>query len=84
MSEHKIGEVTHWYGGLGVAGVDVIDDVFVGDMIHIHGHTTDIVQPVDSIEIDHHQVDEAHPGDAIGLEVGDRVRVHDEVYVVDD
>jgi translation elongation factor EF-1alpha len=84
MSEHKVGEVTHWYGGIGVAGIDVTDEVHVGDTIHIQGHTTDIVQDVDSIEIDHHKVDEAHEGDAVGVEVEDRVRVHDEVYVVDD
>jgi putative protease len=84
MSEHKVGEVTHWYGGLGVAGVDITDDVHLGDRIHIHGHTTDFVQPVGSIEIDHHKVGVAHQGDAIGIRVRDRVRVHDEVFVVDD
>lgn len=84
MTEHKVGEITHWYGGIGVAGIDVTDDIHVGDRIHFAGHTTDFVQPVDSIEIDHHSVDEAHAGDAIGLKVEDRVRVHDAVFVVDD
>ena len=84
MAEHKVGEITHWYGEIGVAGVDVSDDIHVGDQIHVAGHTTDFVQPVDSIQIDHEQVEEAHEGDAIGIKVQDRVRVHDDVFVVDD
>ena len=84
MTEHKVGEITHWYGAIGVAGVDVMDDIHVGDEIHIAGHTTDTIQTIDSIEIDHHSVPEAHRGDAIGIKVDDRVRIHDQVFVVDD
>lgn len=84
MTEHKVGEITHWYGEIGVAGIEVTDEIHVGDEIHVAGHTTDFTQPVDSIQIDHEQVEEAHEGDAIGIKVKDRVRVHDDVYKVDD
>lgn len=83
MTKHKVGEITHWYGEIGVAGIDVTDEIHVGDTIHITGNTTDFTQRVESIQIDHEQVDEARRGDAIGIEVKDRVRVHDDVYIVD-
>jgi putative protease len=84
MTEHKIGEISHWYGGIGVAGIELSDDIHVGDQIHIAGSTTDFTQSVGSIEIDHAKVPEAHAGDSIGIKVSDRVRVHDDVFVVDD
>jgi len=84
MGEHRIGEISHWYGEIGVAGIHLDDDIRVGDQVHIAGHTTDLTQTVGSIQIDHEQVEEAHAGDDIGVKVQDRVRVHDGVFVVDD
>ncbi len=84
MSEHKVGEISHFYNEIGVAGIAVTDGIHVGDVIHITGHTSDFTQTVGSIEIDHKHVDEAAAGDSIGLEVVDRARVHDQVFVVDD
>lgn len=83
MSEHKVGEISHYYNEIGVAGIDVTAEIHVGDTVHIAGHTSDFTQTVGSIEIDHEHVEEAGPGDAIGLKVTDRARVHDEVFIVD-
>ncbi|MCH7584853.1 MAG: translation elongation factor-like protein [Acidobacteria bacterium] len=84
MSEHLVGEISHFYNDIGVAGIDVSDVIHTGDVIHITGHTSDFTQTVGSIEIDHTHVEEAAAGDSIGLKVIDRARVHDEVFVVDD
>lgn len=84
MSEHLVGEISHFYNDIGVAGIDVSDVIHTGDVIHITGHTSDFTQTVGSIEIDHKHVEEAAAGDSIGLKVSDRARVHDEVFVVDD
>lgn len=84
MSEHRVGQISHYFNEIGVAGIEVTDKIHVGDVIHIAGHTSDFTQKVDSIEIDHEHVDEATPGDSIGVKLVDRARVHDEVFVVDD
>ena len=81
--EVKIGKVTHYYTHLGVAAIELdSDELDVGDTIHIKGHTTDLIQPVDSIELEHHQINEAKPGQNVGIKVKDHVREHDEVLKV--
>ena len=52
----------------------------MGDRIHILGHTTDVEQTVESMEIEHEQVESAGPGDDVALAVTDHVREHDEIF----
>ncbi|MBE0475648.1 MAG: translation elongation factor-like protein [Coriobacteriia bacterium] len=83
MPEELIGHVTHWYGRIGVAGIHMDKGVLhEGDRIRVIGHTTDFEQQVGSIEVDHEQVPEAHEGQDIGIKVGEHVREHDRVYLV--
>lgn len=81
--EVKVGQVTHYYSKLGVAAVDVESEgLRVGDVIHIKGHTTDLTQPVESMQLDHEDIPEANPGEDIGIRVKDHVREHDTVLKV--
>jgi len=83
MPEEEIGKVASYFSKIGVAAIDIIKGTLkVGDKIHIKGHTTDIEQDVDSIQIEHQNVPEAKPGDSIGIKVKDRVRDHDVVFKV--
>lgn len=83
MEEKKIGKVVHYYTHLGVAIVEVSEDVLrVGDMIHVKGKTTDLQQPVESIQIEHQQVSEATPGQTVGVKVTEHVRENDMIYRV--
>lgn len=83
MTETRIGEVTHYYNHLHVAGITVTDGALhKGDKIHIKGHTSDFEQAVESMEIDHEAVEVAQPGDQIGLTVVEHAREHDGVYLV--
>lgn len=75
-----IGTVTHYFGHLSVAAVDLSDTLRVGDRVHIQGHTTDLTQTIDSMEVDHQHVDEAGPGDDVALKVSDHVREHDRIF----
>lgn len=82
MAEKQVGFVDHYWTNLGVAGVRLTDgELHVGDRIHIRGYTSDFTQRVESIQIDHHAVEEAKPGDEIGLEVREHAREHDIVFV---
>jgi translation elongation factor EF-1alpha len=79
--EQKIGRITHYFSKLGVAAVEIQHGTLhKGDRIHIHGHTTDIEQTVDSMELDHQQILEATEGQNVGIRVNDHVREHDDVY----
>ena len=51
-----------------------------GERIYIKGHTTDLQQVVQSMQIDHKDIAEAKTGDVIGVQVNDRVRPNDAVY----
>ena len=76
-----IGRVSHYYSHLSVAAVSLEAPLRVGDRIHIKGHTTDLVQPVESLEVDHKPVERAVPGDDVAMKVTDHVREHDKIYL---
>jgi putative protease len=78
----EVGKVTHYYSKAGVAAVVLTKKLRKGDRIRIKGHTTDFEQIVESMEIDHRPVDEAMPGDHVGIKVVDRVRKKDVVYLI--
>ncbi|MHB1034746.1 MAG: hypothetical protein ACYC35_09335 [Pirellulales bacterium] len=83
MVEMPIGHVSHYFGKLGVAGIELTDgDLNVGETIHVKGHTSDFVQKVESLEIDHHRVEHSVPGDDVGVRVAEHVREHDTVFKV--
>ena len=77
-----IGKVTHYFTKIGVAVIDLEAPLVVGDTISIEGATTNFTQKIDSIQIEHKNVDKAKKGDSIGLKVKDRVRGGDNVYKV--
>lgn len=82
MEEKQIGRVTHFFSKISVAIVELEDNLKVGDTIHIKGSTTDFQQKVESMQIEHDQVESASPGQAIGLRVDEHAREHDIVYKV--
>jgi len=82
MTEELIGKVSHWFGKIGVAGIELIGTLAVGDRIHILGHTTDFEQNITSMQIMHQDVSEAGPGDNVGLKVKFRARPGDNVYKI--
>lgn len=78
----KIGTVTHCFGKIGVAVVDLVGKVKVGDKIRFKGNTTDFEQEIESLQIDKEPVNEAGKGKSIGLKVDEKVRVGDDVYKI--
>jgi translation elongation factor EF-1alpha len=80
--EKQVGRVTHYFGKIGVAAVELEDELKAGDTIHFKGHTSDWTQDVESIQIEHETVEKAGPGDEIGIKVKEHAREHDIVYKV--
>jgi len=79
----RIGVVTHYYSHLSVAILRLESGMLrVGDVIHIRGHTTDLSQRVESLEVNHAPATEVGPNDDFGLKVVGHVREHDVVYKV--
>jgi putative protease len=81
-SLRPIGEVTHYYGGLGVAIVKFKETVNKGEALHFKGAHTDFTQSVDSMQYDHKDIDSAKKGLEVGIKVSEKVREGDEVYRV--
>lgn len=83
MTEEKIGTVLHFFAKPMVAAIRMEEgSLALGNAIHFKGHTTDLHHRVDSMQVDHEPVENAGPGDLIGIPVPARVREHDAVYRV--
>jgi translation elongation factor EF-1alpha len=82
VEEQEIGRIVDYFAKVGVAGITITGNLAVGDTIHIKGHTTDFQQTVDSMQIEHVEVEQAKPGDSVGIKAKDRCRAHDVVYKV--
>jgi acyl-CoA hydrolase len=80
MSGILIGEVNHFYNRIGVAVIDLIDAVQLGDQVHFFGRSTDFRQEVLSMQIEHQSITEAGKGQEIAMKVERRVRNRDKVY----
>lgn len=80
--EKAIGKITHYFGHVSAAIIELSDTLKVGDTIHIKGATSDFTQGVDSMQIEHKTVGEAKAGEAVGLKVQQKVHQHDVVYKV--
>ncbi|MBI4452117.1 hypothetical protein HY637_01690 [Candidatus Woesearchaeota archaeon] len=79
--EMKVGRVTHYFPKISVAVVEVTDgSIKVGDSVHIKGHTTDFMQRISSMQVEHDKIEIAEPGISIGMKVDEPVREHDLVY----
>ena len=86
MAEEKegklIGEISHYFGNIGVAVIDLTDKLKEGDNIRIVGGETDFIQEVESMEAEKQKVKEAKKGDSVGLKVVQKVREGYKVYKV--
>lgn len=77
-----IGQVTHYFGNIGVAVIELTDKLKDGEEIRIVGGDTDFTQAADSMEIDRKKVKEAKKGESVGLKVSDKVRPGYKVYKI--
>ncbi len=83
MKEIEVGRVADYFAKIGVVAIEITSEgIKVGDKLHFHGHTTDFIEMVKSMQIEHDSVEEAGVGENVGIKVSERVRAHDHVYKV--
>lgn len=83
MADIKVGKVSHYYDKIGVAVVELTDNLAVGDTIKfVRGGEELFTQKVESMQIEHKNIEKASAGAAIGLKTDQGVKDGAEVYKV--
>ena len=82
LMELEIGKVIHYYNHLSVAVLELVEELKLGDKVRFVGISTDFVQRVTSMEVEHHPVLWVKAGDHMAIKVVQPVHVHDVVYRV--
>jgi len=76
-----VGKVKRYFGKIGVAVIDVVSgEIRIGDVIRIKNSEDQFDQTVDSMQVDHEEVQVASAGQSVGLKVNASVNEGDEVY----
>ncbi|MFA5104685.1 MAG: hypothetical protein WC527_05875 [Candidatus Margulisiibacteriota bacterium] len=81
--EKLVGKIEHIFEKIHVVTTTLKNPIKVGDIIHIKGHTTDLVQTVESMQIEHEDVQKAKKGDGVGIKISGIVRDTDNIYLAD-
>jgi hypothetical protein len=78
-----IGEVVHYFPKVKAAVIQLTKgDMSPGDQVRIKGHTTDFVQKIASMQVDHKPVEKAAQKSEVAIQVKKRTRRGDKVYIV--
>ena len=78
-----IGKVVHFYDKLGVAIIDLASgSLKVGQEIKFKHGEEESTQKVESLQIEHKEVDSVKKGDSFGIKVDKPTKVGTEVYTI--
>lgn len=78
-----IGKVIHYYDKIGVAIIDLQKgSLKVGDQIKFQHGDEGFTQTIDSLQVDHNQVDSVKAGDEFGLKVSQSTKPGTLVFAV--
>jgi hypothetical protein len=76
----QVGRITHFFSKISVAVLELTAPLAVGDRILVKGPSTDFEQVVESMQIEHKNIQRANTGQSIGLKTVQHVRERDAVY----
>jgi putative protease len=83
LADFKIGKVTHYYDKINVAVVELDGGMSKGDKIKfVRGGEDMFEQKIESMQIEHEEIDSAKKGDIVGLKVDQEVKEDAEVYKI--
>ena len=75
VESKPIGEVVHYFDKIKVAVIKLTAPLKVGETIRISGGaSTDFTQVVDSMQVEHENINKAKKGNEVGLKVKEKVR----------
>lgn len=79
----QIGKITHYYDKIGVAIIELLQELKAGDMIKIVNRDgSEFTQAVSSIQLEHQPIEKANKGQSVGVKVDQKVKENDLVYAV--
>lgn len=78
----QIGKVVHYFNNIGVAVIELSDDLAIEDTVTFVRPNGDELfeQTIDSMEIDEEPVDEAGSGDEVAVKVDDKAKAGSTVH----
>lgn len=76
----EVGHIVHFFSKISVAILELTAPLAVGDRILVKGPATDFEQTVDSMQIEHKNIQKAEAGQSIGLKTTQHVKEKDLVY----
>jgi len=77
-----IGKISHYFGNIEVAVIELTSALKIGDVIKVVGGETDFTQTVKSMEVEHKKMKTAKKGESVGLKIKEKVREGYRVYKV--
>jgi hypothetical protein len=82
QQEEPIGKVTHYFGHVSAAVIELAPgkSLNVGDRIRIKGHSEDFEQDIGSLQVEHEDVDSVKAGDDFAVKVDQKVHEGSEVF----
>lgn len=74
--DNQIGKVVHYFNNIGVAVIELSDELSVGDKVTFVSPNGEELfeQEVDSMEIDEEPVDTATAGDEVAVKVNEKAK----------
>ncbi len=83
MADKEIGQVTHFYDKIGVMVVKLTDKVSVGDAIKIKRGDEELEETVESMQVEHENIEKAKKGDEIAIKISGKTKEGAVVYRVE-
>lgn len=80
--EKEIGVITHWFDKINVAVIKLNGSIKKGDKIKIRKGDTEFEETIDSMQIDHQNVDSAKKGDDVAIRFSEKTKEGALVYLV--
>ncbi len=81
--DKEIGKVTHFYDKIGVMVVKLTDKISVGDKIKVKRGDEEFEETVDSMQIEHENIQSAKKGDEIAIKVSGKTKEGAVVYKIE-
>lgn len=78
--EKEIGTITHWFDKIGVAVIALKAPLAKGDHIKVRHGGEEFEDTVESIQIDHEEVDKAKKGDDAAIKLSQKAKEHSIVF----